>query len=114
MAAVVEMKTAESDVGLSTGRSTDRFGLRHSLNKDVVRRILAARYQPKPDSAGPSWLTVLGHAKDSLWSLDGQSSGPPLPPTSDCQPMVSVYFVSYPPEHPRLADDAGGGSQRRI
>jgi putative transposase len=35
-----------------------------------VRRILAARYQPKPDSAGPSWLTVLGHAKDSLWSLD--------------------------------------------
>jgi putative transposase len=36
----------------------------------VVRRILAARYQPKPNSAGPSWLTVLGHAKDSLWSLD--------------------------------------------
>jgi hypothetical protein len=36
----------------------------------VVRRILAARYQPKPDAAGPSWLTVLGHAKDSLWSLD--------------------------------------------
>ena len=35
-----------------------------------MRRILAARYQPKPDSAGPSWLTVLGHAKDSLWSLD--------------------------------------------
>ena len=24
----------------------------------------------QPDSAGPSWLTVLGHAKDSLWSLD--------------------------------------------
>jgi putative transposase len=44
------------------------FGL--PINKDVVRRILAARYQPKPDSAGPSWLTVLGHAKDSLWSLD--------------------------------------------
>src|SRR5688572_27957105 len=44
------------------------FGL--PLNKDVVRRILAARYQPTPDSAGPSWLTVLGHAKDSLWSLD--------------------------------------------
>ena len=35
-----------------------------------MRRILAARYQPTPDSAGPSWLTVLGHAKDSLWSLD--------------------------------------------
>jgi putative transposase len=36
----------------------------------VVRRILAVRYQPKPDAAGPSWLTVLGHAKDSLWSVD--------------------------------------------
>ena len=44
------------------------FGI--PINKDVVRRILAARYRPKPDSAGPSWLTVLGHAKDSLWSLD--------------------------------------------
>src|SRR5262245_50392409 len=41
-----------------------------SINKDVVRRILAARSRPEPDSAGPSWLTVLGHAKDSLWSLD--------------------------------------------
>jgi putative transposase len=44
------------------------FGI--PINKDVVRRIFTARYQPKPDSAGPSWLTVLGHAKDSLWSLD--------------------------------------------
>jgi len=35
-----------------------------------VRRILAVRYRPEPDSAGPSWLTALGHAKDSLWSLD--------------------------------------------
>ena len=44
------------------------FGI--PINKDVVRRILAVRYQPAPDSDGPSWLTVLGHAKDSLWSLD--------------------------------------------
>jgi putative transposase len=40
------------------------------ISKDVVRRILAARYQPEPDSAGPSWLTFLGHMKDRLWSLD--------------------------------------------
>ena len=44
------------------------FGI--PIDRDVVRRILAARYQPKPGSAGPSWLTVLGHAKDSLWSVD--------------------------------------------
>jgi putative transposase len=42
------------------------FGI--PISKDVVRRILGARYQPAPDSPGPSWLTVLGHAKDSLWS----------------------------------------------
>jgi putative transposase len=44
------------------------FGI--PLNKDVVRRILTLRYQPRPDAAGASWLTVLGHAKDSLWSVD--------------------------------------------
>ncbi len=39
------------------------------LDKDVVRRILAARYRPK-QTDGPSWLTFLGHMKDSLWSID--------------------------------------------
>jgi hypothetical protein len=31
----------------------------------VVRRILSSHYRPKSDSAGPSWLIFLGHAKDS-------------------------------------------------
>ena len=44
------------------------FGIQ--IDKDVVRRILARQYRPNPGGAGPSWLTFLGHAKDSLWSLD--------------------------------------------
>lgn len=44
------------------------FGL--ELDKDVVRRILATHYKPEPSSLGPSWLTTIGHAKDSLWSVD--------------------------------------------
>jgi putative transposase len=40
------------------------------LNKDVVRRVLATHYRPGRRESGPSWLTFLGHAKDSLWSLD--------------------------------------------
>jgi putative transposase len=44
------------------------FGI--PMNKEVVRRILAVQYQPDADSIGPSWHTALGHAKDSLWSLD--------------------------------------------
>ncbi len=44
------------------------FGL--ELDKDTVRRILAVYYKPDPANRGPSWLTTLGHAKDSLWSVD--------------------------------------------
>src|SRR5437667_2255615 len=70
IAAVVDMKQRNPMWGCPriAQQITLAFGI--PINKDVVRRILAARYQPRPDSAGPSWLTVLGHAKDSLWSLD--------------------------------------------
>ncbi len=44
------------------------FGL--DLDKDVVRRVLAAHYRPDRPDHGPSWLTLLGQTKDSLWSLD--------------------------------------------
>ena len=40
------------------------------INKDLVRRVLAKHYRPMPDDNGPSWLTFIGHAKDSLWSID--------------------------------------------
>jgi putative transposase len=42
-----------------------------NIDKDVVRRILAIHYRPVPGGGGqPSWLTFLGHTKDSLWSID--------------------------------------------
>lgn len=44
------------------------FGL--DIDKDVVRRVLAKHYRPEPGAPGPSWLTFLGHSKDSLWSVD--------------------------------------------
>ncbi len=44
------------------------FGL--ELDKDIVRRVLASHYKPDPEHRGPSWLTTLGHAKESLWSID--------------------------------------------
>jgi putative transposase len=40
------------------------------INKDVVRRVLATYYHPEPNAGGPSWLTFIGHMKDSLWSVD--------------------------------------------
>jgi hypothetical protein len=44
------------------------FGL--NLEKDTVRGILAVHYKADPAHRGPSWLTAIGHAKDSLWSVD--------------------------------------------
>ncbi len=46
------------------------FGV--EINKDVVRRVLATHYRPGSGSGdgGPSWLSFLGHMKDSLWSVD--------------------------------------------
>src|SRR5262249_9897633 len=34
------------------------------------RRVLAKHCRPEPGSDGPSWLSVIGHAKDSLWSIN--------------------------------------------
>ncbi len=36
----------------------------------MVRRILAKHYRHGAGHNGPSWLTLLGHTKDSLWSTD--------------------------------------------
>ena len=45
------------------------FGI--TIDKDVVRRVLANHYRPDPVSGdGPSWLSFIGHVKDSLWRID--------------------------------------------
>ena len=45
------------------------FGI--EIDKDSVRRILNQHNKNNPpDNTGPSWLTFIGHMKDSLWSLD--------------------------------------------
>jgi hypothetical protein len=43
------------------------FGL--DIDKNVVSRVLAKHYRPTPRGDGPSWLTFIGHAADSLWSV---------------------------------------------
>jgi transposase InsO family protein len=70
MAAVVDMKRRNPTWGCPRIAQQIALAFGIPITKDVVRRILAVRYQPDPGSAGPSWLTALGHAKDSLWSLD--------------------------------------------
>ncbi len=42
----------------------------HKIDAGVVRRILKKHYKPKAGGSGPSWMTVIGNARDSLWSID--------------------------------------------
>ncbi len=72
------------------------FGI--EIDRNVVRRVLVKHHRPKSGGSSPSWLTILGHKKDSLWSLDrfpcksirlkshwvlvgrGRNTGRPAPP----------------------------------
>jgi putative transposase len=58
-------------LGLSPGIA-QQIALAFSIeiDKDVVSRLLSLHYRPESDPGGPSWLTFLGHMKDSLWSCD--------------------------------------------
>jgi len=68
--AIVEMKRRNPRWGCPriAQQITLAFGI--EINKDVVRRVLGTHYQPEPGSNAPSWLTFIGHMKDSLWSVD--------------------------------------------
>ena len=64
--AIVELKRGNPRFGCPriAQQVAKTFGI--EIDKDVVRRVLAAHYRPESREGGPSWLTVLGNAKDSL------------------------------------------------
>ena len=69
--AVVAMKTRNPRFGYLriAMQISNQFGI--DVNDEVVRYILKKHYKGSPDDySGSSWLTFLGHAKDSLWSID--------------------------------------------
>ena len=71
IAAIVEMKTHNPKFGYVriAQQISQAFGI--TIDKDVVRRVLAKHYWPgNSGSNGPSWLSFLAQSKDSLWSLD--------------------------------------------
>jgi putative transposase len=68
--AVVEMKQRNPSWGCPRIAQQIALAFHIQIDKDVVRRILGHHYRPGQPSGGPSWLTFLGHMKDSLWSMD--------------------------------------------
>ena len=68
--AILEMKQRNPRFGCPRIAQQINFAFGLELDKDTVRRVLATHYRPYPSNHGPSWLTTIGHAKDSLWSVD--------------------------------------------
>ena len=70
--AIVEMKERNPRFGCPriAQQIAKAFGI--EIDKDVVRRVLAKHYRPVlgDSGGGRSWLTLIGHVKDSLWSVD--------------------------------------------
>ena len=67
---IVEMKQRNLRYGCPRIAQQINLAFGQDLDKDTVRRVLAVHYKPDSADRGPSWLTTLGHAKDSLWSVD--------------------------------------------
>ena len=67
---ILEMKQRNPGYGYRriAMQVSNAFGV--TIDKDVVRRVLNKHYTSTPKDTGPSWLTFIGHMKDSLWSLD--------------------------------------------
>ncbi len=68
--AIVELKQRNPRFGCLRIAQQINMAFGVDINKDLVRRVLAKHYRPMPDDGGPSWLTFLGHTKNSLWSID--------------------------------------------
>ena len=68
--AIVELKRRNPRFGCPRIAQQINMAFGTHIDKDVVRRVLANHYRPVPGGEGPSWLTFLGHTKDSLWSID--------------------------------------------
>jgi putative transposase len=68
--AIVEFKRRNPRLGCPriAQEIAHAFGI--DIDKDMVRRVLAKHYRPGAGSDGPSWLSFIGHVKDSLWSVD--------------------------------------------
>jgi hypothetical protein len=64
--AIVDMKQRNLRWGCPRIAQQIALAFHIQIDKDVVRRILAHHRWPGQGSGGPSWLTFLGHMKDSL------------------------------------------------
>jgi hypothetical protein len=67
--AIVELKSRNPRFGCPRIATiiSQTFGV--DIDKNVVFRVLSKHYRPT-GGTGPSWLSFIGHSRDSLWSVD--------------------------------------------
>src|ERR1700758_3884925 len=70
IAAIVEMKRRNLKIGCVRIAQQINHAYGIKIGKDVVRRVLAMHFRPQPGADGPSWLTLIAYAKDSVWCVD--------------------------------------------
>ena len=70
--AIIDIKKENPTFGCPRIANFLKNNFDEPVDKDIVRRVLDKyhKYHPPEKGRGPSWLTLLGHTKDSLWSLD--------------------------------------------
>ena len=68
--AIVELKSRNPRFGCPRIARiiSQTFGI--DIDKNLVYRVLANHYRSAPSGTGPSWLSFIGHSRDSLWSVD--------------------------------------------
>jgi hypothetical protein len=68
--AIVELKSRNPRFGCPRIALiiSQAFGV--AINKNVVNRVLSKHYRLAPGGIGPSWLSFIGHSRDSPWSVD--------------------------------------------
>jgi hypothetical protein len=64
--AVIEMKRRNRTWGCKRIAQQIALAFGIDIDKDGGRRILAIHFHPEAGSGGPSWLSFIGNAKDSL------------------------------------------------
>jgi transposase InsO family protein len=68
--AIVELKSRNPRFGCPRIARIISLTFGVDIDKNVVYRVLSKHYRPATGGTGPSWLSFIGHTKDSLWSVD--------------------------------------------
>ena len=68
--AIVEFKRRNPRVGCPRTAQEIARAFAIDIDRDIFRRVLAKHYRPEAGTDGPSWVSFIGHMKDSLWSVD--------------------------------------------